>query len=292
MTKQTKISRLAKLTVALVTSAALMSSVEIANAKGGDHHQNHNAQSTAPRPHFVISGQPANVKRVTRATRKKEMADQKNGCGKIIVPTAECGVSPKNPVGTTIPTLPSQAGGTNPTPKGPSPAYTSVAPSNGVTTSAIFNGKGLTVTSTSPGTITVSNGTNSVTMPGVTMNLSGAISVQAGAGIQLVRHPNGDVTVAANPTVASGPAKPTTGTNNGPPGVTATDTLKELGKTAGNGLSTVVVSPVAVVGGVGLTVGGALVGLAEGHPIKTTKEVAGEIWSDVSKVIDWAGGWF
>src|SRR6476469_1315016 len=79
------------------------------------------------------------------------------------------------------------------------------------------------------GTITVSNGTNSVTMPGVTMNLSGAISVQAGAGIQLVRHPNGDVTVAANPTVASGPAKPTTGTNNGPPGVTATDTLKELG---------------------------------------------------------------
>jgi hypothetical protein len=38
-------------------------------------------------------------------------------------------------------------------------------------------------------------------------------------------------------------------------------------------------------------VGGALVGLAEGHPIKTTKEVAGEIWS-VSKVIDCAGGWF
>jgi hypothetical protein len=292
MTTLTNISRLAKLTIALVASAALMSSMEIANAKGGDHHQNHNAQSTAPRPHFVISGQPANVKRVTRATKKKEMADKKKGCGKIIVPTAECGVSSKNPVGSTIPTLPSQAGGSNPAPKGPSPGYTTVTLSNGVTTSAIFNGKGLTVTSTSPGTITVSNGTNSVTMPGVTMNLSGAISVQADAGIQLVRHPNGDVTVAANPTVASGPAKPTTGTNNGPPGVTATDTLKELGKTAGNGLSTVVVSPVAVVGGVGLTVGGALVGLAEGHPIKTTKEVAGEIWSDVSKVIDWAGGWF
>ena len=103
---------------------------------------------------------------------------------------------------------------------------------------------------------------------------------------------NGDVTVAANPTVASGPAKPPGGTNNGPPGVTATDTLKDLGKTAGNGLATVAVSPVAAVGGVGLTVGGALAGLAEGHPIKTTKEVAGEIWSDVSKVIDWAGGWF
>jgi hypothetical protein len=155
----------------------------------------------------------------------------------------------------------------------------------------MFNGKGLTVTSTSPGTITVSNGTNSVTMPGGSLNLSGATSVHAGAGVQLLRHPNGDVTVAASPSVASAPTKPTSVTNNGPPGVTATDTLKDLGKTAGNGLATVAVSPVAVVGGVGLAVGGALVGLAEGHPINTTKEVAGEIWSDMSKVIDWAGGW-
>jgi hypothetical protein len=138
----------------------------------------------------------------------------------------------------------------------------------------------------------VSNGTNSVTMPGGSLNLSGATSVQVGAGVQLARHPNGDVTVAARPSVASAPTKPTSVTNNGPPGVTATDTLKDLGKTAGNGLATVAVSPVAVVGGVGLAVGGALVGLAEGHPINTTKEVAGEIWSDMSKVIDWAGGWF
>jgi hypothetical protein len=130
----------------------------------------------------------------------------------------------------------------------------------------------------------VSNGTNSVTMPGGSLNLSGATSVQVGAGVQLACHPNGDVTVAARPSVASAPTKPTSVTNNGPPGVTATDTLKDLGKTAGNGLATVAVSPVAV--------GGALVGLAEGHPINTTKEVAGEIWSDMSKVIDWAGGWF
>jgi hypothetical protein len=289
MTKLINVSRLAKLTAVLVASAALMSSA--ANARG-DHHQSNNMQNAGPRPHFVISGQPANVKRVTRATKKKEMAEKKKGCGKIIVPTAECGVSTKNPVGSTVPKLPSQADGNKPAPKGPSPGYTTVTLSNGVTTSAIFNGKGLTVTSTAPGTITVSNGTNSVTMPGGSMNLSGAISVQAGAGVQLVRHPNGDVTVAANPTVTSAPTKPTSGANNGPPGVSATDNLKDLGKTAGNGLATAVVSPVAVVGGVGLTVGGALVGLAEGHPIKTTKEVAGEIWSDVSKVIDWAGGWF
>jgi hypothetical protein len=284
MTKLTKLSKLAARTAVLVASAALIGSVGIANAKGGDHHQSNNAQNNN-RPHFVISGQPANVKRVMRTTKKKEMADKKKGCGKIIVPTAECGVNSKNPVGSTIPTLPPQA-------KGPSPAYTTVTLSNGVLTSAINNGTGLTVTSTSPGTITVSNSTNSVTMPGGTLNLSGAISVQAGAGIQLVRHPNGDVTVAANPTVASGPAKPTAGTNNGPPGVTPTDTLKELGKVAGNGLVTVVASPVGIAAGVGLTVGGALVGLAEGHPIKTTKEVTGEIWTDVVKAIDWASGWF
>ena len=99
----------------------------------------------------MISGQPANVKRVTRATKKKEMTEKKKVWAKIIVPTAECGVSAKNPVGSTIPTLPSQADGSKPAPKNPSPGYTTAALSNGVPTSAIFNGKGLTVTSTSPG---------------------------------------------------------------------------------------------------------------------------------------------
>ena len=232
-----------------------MSSVEIANAKGGDHHQNNNAQSNAPRPHFVISGQPANVKRVTRTTKKKEMAQKKKGCGNIIVPTADVRRAPKNPVGSTLPTLPPQAsGGTTRLLKALPEPITTVTLSNGVTTSAIFNGKGLTVTSNSPGTITVSNGRNSVTLAGGSLNLSGATSVQAGAGVQLVRHPNGDVTVAANPTTASAPAKPTAGANSGPPGVTPTDNLKELGKVAGNGLATVAVSPVAIVGGVAATI--------------------------------------
>ena len=70
------------------------------------------------------------------------------------------------------------------------------------------------------------------------------------------------------------------------------DNLKELGKVAGNGLATVVVSPVAVVAGAGVIVGGALVGIVEGHPLKTTKEIANDVVSDVAKVIDWAGGWF
>ncbi|MGC1927058.1 MAG: hypothetical protein WA706_25030, partial [Pseudolabrys sp.] len=182
MTKRTNISRLKYSTIVLVAVAALMGSAHIAKAKG-DHHQGNNSQGNGARPHFVISGQPANVKRVLRTNKKKEMAEKKKkACGNIIVPTAECGVNPKNPVGSTRPALPpSQADGNKANPKGPSPAYTTVTLSNSVTTSAIFSGKGLTVTSTSPGTITVSNGTNTVTMPGGSMNLSGAASVQAGA---------------------------------------------------------------------------------------------------------------
>ncbi|MGB7771202.1 MAG: hypothetical protein WBL43_05055 [Pseudolabrys sp.] len=185
MTKRTNISRLKYSTIVLVAVAALMGSAHIAKAKG-DHHQGNNSQGNGARPHFVISGQPANVKRVLRTNKKKEMAEKKKkACGNIIVPTAECGVNPKNPVGSTRPALPpSQADGNKANPKGPSPAYTTVTLSNSVTTSAIFSGKGLTVTSTSPGTITVSNGTNTVTMPGGSMNLSGAASVQAGAGVQ------------------------------------------------------------------------------------------------------------
>src|SRR5262245_41492049 len=156
MTKLINVSRLAKLTAVLVASAALMSSA--ANARG-DHHQSNNMQNAGPRPHFVISGQPANVKRVTRATKKREMTEKKKGCAKIIVPMAECGVSAKNPVGSTIPTLPYRAKGNKPAPKSPSPGYTTATLSNGDTTTAIFNGKGHTVTSTSPGTITMSNGT-------------------------------------------------------------------------------------------------------------------------------------
>ncbi|MGA7150908.1 MAG: hypothetical protein WBY84_05810 [Pseudolabrys sp.] len=185
MTKRTNISRLKYSTIVLVAVAALMGSAHIAKAKG-DHHQGNNSQGNGARPHFVISGQPANVKRVLRTNKKKQMAEKKKkACGNIIVPTAECGVNPKNPVGSTRPALPpSQADGNKANPKGPSPAYTTVTLSNSVTTSAIFSGKGLTVTSTSPGTITVSNGTNTVTMPGGSMNLSGAASVQAGAGVQ------------------------------------------------------------------------------------------------------------
>jgi hypothetical protein len=119
MTKRTNISRLKYSTIVLVAVAALMGSAHIAKAKG-DHHQGNNSQGNGARPHFVISGQPANVKRVLRTNKKKEMAEKKKkACGNIIVPTAECGVNPKNPVGSTRPALPpSQADGNKANPKG------------------------------------------------------------------------------------------------------------------------------------------------------------------------------
>jgi hypothetical protein len=69
---------------------------------------------------------------------------------------------------------------------------------------------GLLVKSNEAGQITVSNGKDSVTLQGGSVTVSGAISVGAAAGLQMVRHPNGDVTVAAaSPPPAPAPAPPT-----------------------------------------------------------------------------------
>lgn len=296
MTKHMKTSRLACMTTALATGVVLIASASIASAKG-DHHQGNNVQSNGASPHFVISGQPANVKRVlsnkkTKEKTKEKYTDKKpKGCKGIIVPTAECGVSSKNPVGSTQPTLPVSSGGSTAT-KGPSLAYTPVTVSNGVTSSAIFNGKGLMITSTTPGTITVSNGTNSVTMPGGSLTLHGAVSVSVSSGVQLVRQPNGDVAVAVSPVIGSAPAKPTAGANNGPPGVTFADDLKALGKTAGNGAALVVTSPIVIAGAAAVELGAVVVGTAAGHPIQYAKEVGNEVVNDAGKVIEWVSGWF
>jgi hypothetical protein len=96
---------------------------------------------------------------------------------------------PHDPVGNTHPTV---GGGSV------------VKISNGVSTASIATGAGLTVASHAPGTITISNGTNSVTLPGGSVVVSGVGSVASGGGVQIVRHPNGDIAVAA----AAPPAAP------------------------------------------------------------------------------------
>ena len=103
MPKPTTVPRLSRLTTAFAAGIALMANVGIANAKG-----NHHNSDAGSRPHFVISGQPANVKRVLPEKKKndKYAHKKKKDCKKIIVPTPECGVSRKDPVGNTHPTLP------------------------------------------------------------------------------------------------------------------------------------------------------------------------------------------
>jgi hypothetical protein len=227
MTKPATVSRLSFLTTAIAAGIALTTNVGIANAKG-NHHTSSDAES---KPQFVISGQPANVKRVLPEKKKgndKYAHKKKKGCEKIIVPTAECGVSRKDPVGNTHPTLPPTKTGGTTSPKGPSPTFTSVTLSNGVTDSAIFNGKGLTISSNSPGTITVSNGNSSVTLPGGSMTLHGATSVSASSDFQVVHRANGDVVVAVNP-------KPVKPSGNGED-VSLGGQLKGAAKDIGNGL--------------------------------------------------------
>jgi hypothetical protein len=116
------------------------------------------------------------------------------------------------------------------------------------------------VTSKTPGTITVSNGTNSVTLPGGSVTLSGARSVGGGADVQIVRQPNGDITVAARPPVAtpappahqpSGPTPtaPTAGGNRPGSITVTTDDLKTAGKAVGAAVAAPVVVDTAVGGG-------------------------------------------
>jgi len=228
MRKPATVSRLSFLTITIAAGIALIANVGIANAKS-NHHNSNTAES---KPQFVISGQPANVKRVLPEKKKndKYAHKRKKNCKKIIVPTPECGVSRKDPVGNTHPTLPpSKTGGTT-GPKGPSPAFATVTLSNGVTNSTIFNGKGLTVSSNSPGTLTVSNGNSSVTLPGGSLTLHGATSVSASSNLQVVHHANGDVVVVVNPQ----PVRPSG--NGAGEDVSLGGQIKGAAKDIGNGL--------------------------------------------------------
>jgi hypothetical protein len=82
---------------------------------------------------------------------------------------------------------------------------------------------GLTVTKNASGTITVSNGdpTRSVTLPGGSLTISGGgvTSVGGAAGVQVIRHPNGDFAAAASlpPAAPSKPTPPTPGKVTGGP---------------------------------------------------------------------------
>jgi len=107
-------------------------------------------------------------------------------------------------------------------PKGLPPGTATV--SNGRVNLYIPNSAaGLTVTGNPGGTITVSNGdpTRSVTLPGgsVTVSGGGVTSLGGGAGVQIVRHPNGDFAAAGSFPQSAPPkaARPKPGTVTGGP---------------------------------------------------------------------------
>jgi len=258
-------------------------SANLASAKS--NHQQNNSQNNGAKPHFVISGQSASAKKVIRDRKKEKHAEnkkeknaekKKKGCEKIIVPTAECGVSRKDPVGNTHPTLPpsktTDATGT----KGPSPGAATATINNGKTTSAIANGKGLTVTSTGSGTITVSSTDHSsVTMAGDNVTLRGATTVQAGPGLAVHRLPNGDILVTSVPK-----------------GVAAADTVKDIGKAAGNFGNTVAASPIVAGAAVGALGTSAAFGVVTGQGVDYLKKTYKDVEQKAAEAIEWVSGWF
>jgi hypothetical protein len=302
MSKLTTISRLACVTAALVAGVGLMTTVNIANAKG-DHHGTNEIHSV--NLNHAMNGAARN--QFNKNTDTHVDKKRKEECRYITSDGKRCGGSATNTVN------PTQPGGTT-AGKNPSPTQT-VKPgfvisgqptnvkgvsygngmatiSNGVTTSAIGNGKTLTVTSNSPGMITVTNGTNSVTMPGGSLTLSSAPSIVAGSNIEVHRNPNtGEVTFAINPRVASEPSK---GTPNGPPSMSGMlgDDLKNAGKAAGNATATFVAAPTIAVIAYGLSSTAVAIGTLEGHPIKATEDMVKQIANDAEAAIDWVGGIF
>jgi hypothetical protein len=73
MKNLTTVSRLACLTIVLA-AGTMMSTANIANAKG-DRHQDNKAQNNGARPHGMVSGQPVGVKKVLhdrKDCRKKD----------------------------------------------------------------------------------------------------------------------------------------------------------------------------------------------------------------------------
>ena len=78
--------------------------------------------------------------------------------------------------------------------------------SNGKDTSLLQDAPGgLKVTSTSPGTITISNGKNTVTFPSQAVSLTGAAVIGASADVQLFAQKNGDVIALVKPPAPPAP---------------------------------------------------------------------------------------
>lgn len=283
-------SPLTAIAIVLASTMALVAISDVAAARGGNSgHQDVSHQMNAQVNRKVATGMPSRdmtskppvYRQKGSKSGSAEAYKKHNRCGKLIVPTSGCAIPARDPVGNTRPSLPTEA--KQPIDKSRQPVLgsaTKAGPqmlpphdpvgnthpdlnangvatiSNGVSKATVPNLEGgLLVTSKTPGTITVSNGTNSVTLPGGSVTLSGARSVGGGADVQIVRQPNGDITIAAKPSPAptppplqpSGPTPgaPAAGGNHSMGPASVTVTTGDL-KTAGRAVGAVVAAPVVV----------------------------------------------
>ena len=217
MMKLMSIRRRACLTTALVAGVVL-ASASLANARNNQHNDNNN-KNTGARPHFVITGQSANAKRVLRdrKDKTKEVHCKKKPCEKP--PTA--GTPAKKPVG--------DAPATNPK---------TITISNGVTTYTLPFDPRFSVEVTKPGSITVHSGDRTVTLPGGSITVHGQAmskSLSDRAGLEQIINLRGDAVFAVEPQAEKpAPAKPA---SNGPvQDISLGGQLKGVAKDIGNGL--------------------------------------------------------
>ena len=292
--------------IVLASTTALIAISDAATARGGGgNHQDVSrrmgAQANRPSPTAAPSREMTSKPPVHREKGGNTVYVQKKhkGCGKLIVPTAGCPTPARDPVGNTRPSLPTEAKQPTGTSRQPvieyvrkvgpqsanqptkAPAQPAAAPpsvvavSNGVSHATLEPGKGLTVSSTGDGAVSVSNGANTVTLAGGSLTLHGAPAVTAGTGVQVVRLPNGDYSVAVKPS-------PTAPADKVPPGVTFADDAKFVGHQLGN----VVAAPVAgTIGAIGLPAA-ATVGAIEGHPVKTIEKYVDSIGKELADIFE------
>ena len=231
-------SRLACLATVLATGIASIPFAHIANAK---NNSSNGGNANGASPHFVITGQPAGVKKVQSSHKdgrrdRKDRKHAKKHCGKIIVPTPECPISPKDPVGSVHP--PSK----KPVADEPSPHPTSITISNGVTTYTLPYDAKFSAEVSKPGSITVHSGDRTVTLPGGSITVHGQAlsqSVAERAGLEQIHNSRGDTVLAIKPQNAQQPTQPvpTKDGNNGNGGVVGG--AVDAGKAIGNGIEAI-----------------------------------------------------
>jgi hypothetical protein len=231
-------SRLACLATVLAAGIASIPVADIANAKSNS---GNGGNTNGASPHSVISGQPANVKKVQSDHKdshkdkkaRKHAEKKKKDCEKITVPTPGCPINRKDPVGSVPPPA------KKPVADAPAPHPSSITVSNGVTTYTLPYDPKFSVEVVKPGSITVHSGDRTVTLPGGSITVQGqavSTSLAERAGLQEIINSRGDAVFAIKPAPQSQPPTQPVPTNGGSSGGGIVGGVIDAGKAIGNGI--------------------------------------------------------